>query len=141
MQTKWSTRAAVLGLGALVVGVTLLSPAAARAQSSARPITASNFELGAPRGFGDRNNSWAQSMVWWQDHLYVGTGRQGLCTSLYSVWQFVTLTYGQEFADTWMTYPPPDPDLSCAPEGVDLSIQAEIWRWTPGTNTWDRVFQ
>ncbi|MGH9894897.1 MAG: hypothetical protein ACREA0_23530, partial [bacterium] len=95
----------------------------------------------APRGFDERNNSWAQSMVWWRNHLYVGTNRQALCTSLYAVWQFVGLIVGQEFADTWLPYPLPDPELSCPPDGADLSLQAEIWRWKPDRDIWERLFQ
>ena len=34
--------------------------------------TASNFTEAAPRGFGDRHNSWAQAMIWWNGNLYVG---------------------------------------------------------------------
>jgi hypothetical protein len=41
-----------------------------------RALTADRFEYVAPRGFGDRNNSWAQAMFWWNNHLYVGTSRQ-----------------------------------------------------------------
>ena len=114
----------------------------ARAQGSdARPITDENFEQAAPRGFGDRNNSWAQSMAWWNGNLYVGTARQSGCTSLYSIYQFAAGLFGKLFADTWLTYPPPNSDLLCAPDGADLSLQAEIWRWAPGNDSWIRVFQ
>ena len=41
----------------------------------------------------------------------------------------------------WFPYPPTDPDLSCAPDGADLSLQAEIWRWQPVSELWQRVFQ
>jgi hypothetical protein len=84
-------------------------------------------------------------MVWWNDALYVGTAREYLCVSLFAIWDFVAGTPslgGLDFANTYLTYPPTDPDMSCAPDGSDLSIQAEIWRWTAaGNGTWQRVFQ
>lgn len=55
------------------------------------PLRAENFKQAAPRGFGDRNNSWAQAMVWWRGHLYIGASRQAVCTSLYALWQYVAL--------------------------------------------------
>ena len=112
----------------------------AHAQSS-RPLTTADFKYSPERGFGDRDNSWAQSMVWWKDHLYVGTGRAAVCTSLFSLWRFADAIFGREFADTFLPYPPNDPDLSCPADGADLRLQAEIWRFTPGGNQWDRVFQ
>jgi hypothetical protein len=112
-----------------------------QAQSSDRPISAADFQLAAPRGFGDRQNSWAQSMVWWRNHLYVGTSRASLCTSLFAIWRFVAFNLGRELADTYLPYPPPSSDLSCATDGADLPLQAEIWRWTPGRDEWTRVFQ
>jgi hypothetical protein len=104
-------------------------------------LSAENFEQVAPRGFGDRNNGWAQSMVWWRNHLYVGTARQSTCTSLFALWQFVSLLVNQPFADKWLPYPIDDPDLACEPDGADLQLQAEIWRWSPGHDDWQRVFQ
>jgi hypothetical protein len=139
MRTRQHKRAVVLATAAITA--ILATGLRADAQPSARPITAANFEQAAPRGFGDRNNSWAQAMVWWRNHLYVGTGRQALCSSLYSVWQFIALTVSREFADTWFPYPPAHPDLSCAADGLDLELQAEIWRLTPGPGTWERVYQ
>jgi hypothetical protein len=138
VKKRWCT--ALIGIGLLVANVSGVDPAAHAQESSARPITAENFQQAAPRGFGDRNNSWAQSMVWWKHHLYVGTARQSLCASLFSIWQFAAGLFGQNFADTWLPYPPPIPDLSCVPDGADLSLQAEIWRWGPDSD-WIRVFQ
>src|SRR6187200_3187727 len=122
----------VLALALSAACAVLVGPAV-RAQMSARPITAANFAYHAPRGFGDRNNSWAHSMVWWNQHLYVGTGRQYACTYLYAIWQFVGGVMGLNVANTFFPYPPPDPDTSCPALGADLALQAEIWRWGPET--------
>ena len=54
-------------------------------------LTATNFSEAAPRGFGDRHNSWAQAMVWWNGNLYVGTSRDSICTSLFGVYQYAVL--------------------------------------------------
>ncbi|HYI92553.1 MAG TPA: hypothetical protein VEX68_03340, partial [Bryobacteraceae bacterium] len=105
------------------------------------PLLERNFSQAAPRGFGDLSNSWAQSMMWWKGNLYVGTSRQSLCTSLAAINQFAALTISEAFADTYLPYPPPDPNLTCASDPADLSLQAEIWRWSPITSTWLRVFQ
>lgn len=122
--------------------IMLVTPPARGQAIEGFPLQARNFSQIAPHGFGDRNNSWAQAMIWWQDNLYVGTSRQSVCTSLYSIHEYlVTPTFGAALADQFMPYPPLDPDLSCAADGADLSLQAEIWRWSPATNGWQRVFQ
>lgn len=135
-------RARVVGVwfAAVVVAVALVGfESETRADDG--PEAVSDFSFAAPRGFGDQRNSWAQSMVWWRDHLYVGTGRDALCTSLFSIWRFAAGLFGQDFANTFLPYPPNDVDFSCEPNGADLSLQAEIWRWTPESDSWARVFQ
>jgi hypothetical protein len=113
---------AMLGLVAVVV-----RPAPAEVPE---PITL-HFTDAAPQGFGDRQNSGGWSSAWWQGRLYVGTVRSWFC-----------------FSDAWFhfnfpifPYPADDPDLDCAPDPTDLPLQAELWRWTPETDTWERVYQ
>jgi len=133
-------RGVLIVAGVLAGWVALVGPSV-QAQGG-RPITAENFAQAAPRGFGDRNNSWPQAMVWWRNHLYVGTARQSACTSLFSIWNGLRLLTGSEaFVNIFFPYPPRDPDMSCPPDGADLSLQAEIWQWTPGRDQWVRVFQ
>ena len=139
MKTRWQTRAALIAAGSIVAALAAGNQAA-RAQSGGRALTAADFVQHAPRGFGDPNNSWAQSMVWWKGALFVGTTRQSLCTSYFAFWQFANATFGRQFADLFLPYPPPDPDLACPADGADLSLQAEIWRWTPD-DAWLRVYQ
>jgi hypothetical protein len=127
-------------LGALLV-IVCEAAVGLRAQSTAPPLTAADFQQAAPRGFGDRNNSWPQSMAWWHEHLYVGTSRAAACSSLFAIWDAVLHLTNQTFADFWFPYPPLDPDLSCPADGADLALQAEIWQWSPLTDTWLRVFQ
>ncbi len=105
------------------------------------PLSASDFTRVAPHGFGDRQNSWAQSMIWWKGNLYVGTSRSSLCGALWGVHLAFVGFFGQSIADTYLPYPPPDPDLVCAPDAADLPLPAEIWRWSPVTSAFSRVYQ
>lgn len=97
----------------------------------------------APQGFGDRQNSISWGMAWWpcssptdckpwQNKLYVGTGRSIFCV------QQATLQF---YNPDKKFYPPKDQEVVCTPDAHDLPLQAEIWRWTPETNEWERVFQ
>jgi hypothetical protein len=104
---------------------------------AARPAAASAprelvFTQAAPQGFGDRQNSWAWSMYWWRDHLYVGTNRAWQCAERAGMRRAFPLI---------VKYPPDDPDVVCAPDPTDLPLQAEIWRWSPTTDAWARVYQ
>jgi hypothetical protein len=99
--------------------------------TSELPLLRQNFVQAAPQGFGDRQNSWPWSMIWWQGKLYVGTNRSQLCFQAAS----------NAYAFPWLSYPPDDPHVECAAEPEDLELQAEIWRWTPETDTWERVYQ
>ncbi len=90
------------------------------------------FTPAAPQGFGDRQNSWAWSMYWWRDHLYVGTNRAWQCAERAGMRRAFPLI---------IKYPPDDPDVACAPDPADLPLQAEIWRWSPVTDQWARVYQ
>lgn len=90
------------------------------------------FTEAIPQGFGDRQNSYTWSMAWWHDKLYIGTGRSVLCV------QHAT---GHLYYPIIVSYPPQDPDIECTPDSRDLPLQAEIWRWLPETNTWERLFQ
>lgn len=84
------------------------------------------------QGFGDRQNSWAWAMQWWRGKLYVGTNRSWGCVQIRSV------NLGNPVL---FPYPPRDPDIECTQDPDDLPLQAEIWRYTPQTQTWERVYQ
>ncbi|MEO8592221.1 MAG: hypothetical protein ABI759_02770 [Candidatus Solibacter sp.] len=141
MFKKPQTRSIHITLYAALSCLTLFAPSAPGQVIEGFPLIAKNFSQAAPRGFGDRNNSWPQAMIWWKNNLYVGTSRQSLCGSLYGVYLTAVGLAGKPFADAFLPYPPLDPNLSCAPDAADLDLQAEIWRWSPVTNGWTRVFQ
>jgi hypothetical protein len=89
----------------------------------------------ATNGFGDQANSEAWSMVWFTNasgvsQLYVGTGREVYC---------VTSADASILTGLPGLYPPAIGD--CTPDYHHLPLQAEIWQYTPQTNTWVRVFQ
>jgi len=91
-----------------------------------------SFREIAPQGFGDRQNSKAWSMIWWKGKLYVGTARTHQCLEYAGLEDVV----GDPFQ-----YPPDDPDMECTEDPQDLPLNAEIWRYTPETDTWERVFR
>jgi hypothetical protein len=135
-------RAAVLAVACGLACAALITPAtSAHGERRGRSLSADDFAQHAPRGFGDRNNSWAQSMEWWHGRLFVGTTRQSLCGSLFALWEFAGGLLGLDFVNTYLPYPPRSTEIVCAPDGADLSLQAEIWSWTPGDDAWTRVFQ
>lgn len=104
-------------------------PAAARAQVLIPGPD--DFKIVAPEGFGDRQNSGAWSMQWWNGHLYVGTARAWYC------W----VQAGLHVQYPEVPYPPIGSDLDCAASILLLPLEAEIWRHTPETGSWDRVYK
>ena len=100
----------------------------------ARVQELSNEQPGVARvgtgGFGDQHNTWAWSMAWYKNMLYVGTGRETYC---------VTAATSAIQLQTPSLYPPEVGD--CTPDYHDLPMQAEIWQYNPATNIWTNVFQ
>ena len=82
-------------------------------------------------GFGDPNNTWSWSMAWFNNMLYVGTGRDPYCVT--------SATSAIQTAASPSIYPPEVGD--CTPDYHDLPLQAEIWQYNPVTNIWTMVFQ
>lgn len=121
------------GLGGLLIAAALLlmlmAPLAAHAGF---PPDEDDFVSMAPQGFGDRQNSWPWSMQWWKGYLYVGTNRAWHCAE--------TASFHNLFPGS-VPYPPNDPDIECPDDPEDIPAQAEIWRWSPATNIWQRVYQ
>ncbi|GAB4558312.1 MAG: hypothetical protein Kow0047_03320 [Anaerolineae bacterium] len=95
------------------------------------------FEPCGEQGFGDRYNTWPWAMRWWKGHLYVGTNRAFLCAERASL--AAALPLFSRFA--FVRYPPEDRDAGCPEDPTDLPLQAEIWRWSPETDAWERVYQ
>jgi hypothetical protein len=102
------------------------------APAAAQAITASDFVETAPQGFGDRHNSHTWATAWWRGKLYVGTGRATFCVQQAMV-AYLRPDLG--------SYPPGEAEVDCEPDPHDIPLQAEIWTWTPETNTWDLVYR
>ena len=81
-------------------------------------------------GFGDSHNTWSWSMAWFNNMLYVGTGRLVSCVT--------SATAAIELGISSL-YPPSIGD--CTADYHDLPLQAEIWQYNPATNIWTRVYQ
>ena len=111
----------------LVIPALLLLPGGGAAPVAAHsPAAEWSLAQVNENGFGDRHNSLAWSMMWWRGQLYVGTSRAAFCLRALG-WQG--------------PYPPTDPDVECAPDPADLPLAAEIWRYTPESGDWDRVYR
>lgn len=95
------------------------------------PGAEEDFIAVSPQGFGDRQNSLAWAMQWWNGKLYVGTVRAFLCVG--------HATIEKELG--FNVYPVNDPDVECTPDPADLDLRAEIWRYTPETMHWDMVYR
>ncbi len=98
--------------------------------------TLNEFQKIAANGFsdfgGDAHNTWTWSTKWFKGKLYVGTGREISCMS------FLT----SDVRAGSVVYPFAFLSGQC-PDGETLtaSLGAEIWRFTPETGEWQRVFK
>ena len=99
-----------------------------------RPLGPQEFRPISLPGIGDRHNTWAWSIKWYKNKLFVGTNRDWLCLENIS---YVRNPFTAIFYD----YPPNDPDVECTVDPADLPLQAEIWTWTPEEDLWERVYQ
>jgi len=82
-----------------------------------------DFTKVANGGFGDPHNSHAWSMEWFKGRLYVGTSRDIL-------WLFARMG----------NYPYLDPYPVPLPPRAEMDLRAQIWRYTPETGSWDKVY-
>ena len=102
----------------------------------AHELMLAGFRRVASNGFheqgGSSSNSWAWTMKWYKGKLYVGTGREELCTTLLA----------NDIQTGTKVYPLAMLDDLCPPvaEYPDR-LAAEIWQFTPETEEWRRVFR
>jgi pimeloyl-ACP methyl ester carboxylesterase len=99
-------------------------------------LTFDEFERIAADGFselgGNPHSLWAWSMKWFKDQLYVGTGVEGNCVSLLT----------SDVRAGTKIYPLATMAGQCPAANVLTQVLgAEIWRYTPATKHWDRVFR
>lgn len=89
----------------------------------------SGWQRIASGGLGDDENTWVWSQTWFNGNLYIGTGRQINCM----------VTYASALGSGLSLYPPEGND--CPIDPTQLGTGAEIWRYTPQTKTWTRVYK
>ncbi|HXI03207.1 MAG TPA: hypothetical protein VNI57_08510, partial [Candidatus Saccharimonadales bacterium] len=83
-----------------------------------------DFRAIAVGGWGDGLNSYAHSMAWFQDRLYVGSARANL-----------HLGSTREPPLQWPFYP-----VKCPENLLDIDARARIRRWDPRDGTWTEVY-
>jgi hypothetical protein len=109
---------------------------AASGLSSPAPSTAAvppGVRVIAQRGFGDSRNSYSWSMAWFKGKLYVGTSRQMMCV------ENVTIDFYLPVLDLYRRNLAPN--VRCPRYPRDLDLRAEIWRYTPSTDSWRMVYR
>jgi hypothetical protein len=98
-----------------------------RVEAEGRNDSISRDNLGEPLAFGQINddgfgnclNTYSWSMVWFKGNLYVGTNKGSFLQAIQIL----------------------DPDFDCVGNDPTTDPAAEIWRYSPLTGEWDRVFQ
>ena len=98
-----------------------IAPGFVGAQS--RGLTREDFQPLTVSGWGDGFNSYAHSMTWFKDRLYVGAARANL-----------HLIRRRKPAPEWPVYP-----VNCPDDPFTLDLRAQIWRWDPRDSSWENV--
>src|SRR5215216_122700 len=92
------------------------------------------FTKTCQNGFGDGYNSYAHSMAWFKDHLFVGTSRATMA--------LIKAGAGGGMRDLRLDiWPVEIPNPVYSPEFELNQARAEIWRYEPETGAWTWVHQ
>lgn len=94
------------------------------ARTHSQGLMVEDFHKVAQNGFGDGLNSYAHSMAWFDDCLYVGTTRATLC---------MIKVNNPTAMQRW--------PVPCPSEIDDLDRRAQIWRFNPATGQWREVYR
>ncbi len=99
--------------------------------SPPKGLSRQNFRRICENGFGDAHNSFAHSIAWFNNHLYVGTTR--------SNFQMIKIqsTFRKMPLPLWPVDGPDDED------GLyrELDRHAQVWRYDPVSAVWEQVFR
>ena len=87
-----------------------------------------DFRCLIQRGFGDADNSYPHSMVWFRNRLYVGTTRSNLC---------MMKVFRQQRYDILDTIWP----IECPDDIYQMDRRAQIWCHDPELDSWREVFR
>ena len=97
------------------------------AESAGKGLVSGNFRQLAKNGIGDPANAYVHGMAWFEGRLYCGMTRNS----------FKLLKL----------FPPIDPPaldpwpVDVPPRVQDLDMQGQIWRWTPGADSWELAYR
>ncbi len=99
-----------------------------RGETPSQPVglRAQNFRKVSPNGFGDPFNAYPHTMVWFKDHLYVGTTR----ANLHLLW--FTMGENVNRFSIWPVEQPANP--------YDLDLRGQIWRFDHRNGEWQQVY-
>ena len=107
----------------------LVTAAPAAAQSAAPP-----YQVIASNGFNTPDNDYAWSSAWFNGKLYIGTARSEECVEM------ATEIFYYPILTPLLYSTNPEPGTTCPADEYDINLQAQIWQYTPQTNTWALVF-
>lgn len=90
-----------------------------------RPLCREDFECLSSGGFGDGWNHYAHCMIWFKDHLYVGSSR--------AIMAMIKVNDPPPNLTFWPINSPDDV--------YDIDRRAHIWRFDPRAQYWQQVYQ
>jgi hypothetical protein len=128
VRTPRAARTLSLAILALAAGLLLPGSGGALIQAGAPGVS-----ILAQNGFGERDNSYAWSMSWFNGKLYVGTGRDEQCV------EEQTLQHYFPLLNAYSTNP--STDVRCPPNAYKMDLRAEIWQYTPQAHSWRMVYR
>ncbi|MGV6849699.1 MAG: NAD-dependent epimerase/dehydratase family protein [Marinibacterium sp.] len=96
-------------------------------QRAGAALTAGNFRQLAKNGIGDPANAYVHGMEWFEGRLYCGMTRNSF--KLLKLFPPID----PPALDPWVVDVPPSVE--------DLDMQGQIWRWTPGTDSWEMAYR
>jgi hypothetical protein len=117
-----------LAIPMVLAATTLLASPALAQDDFYVPTNEDGFQAVAPSGFGADANNGASAMQWFKGDLYVGTSRSTQCVTLATVGSWLPI-------DVY-----PFIGRNCPADAADLPLAAEIWRYSPASGQWSRVY-
>jgi hypothetical protein len=93
--------------------------------STGTPLHEADFRLTAPSGFGNGWNHYAHAMAWFEGRLYVGTTMATMA--------FIKINRPVANFHPW--------PVDCPDDIYAIDRRAEIWEYTPETQTWALAFR
>ena len=90
-------------------------------------LTEEDFRQIGVQGFGDAANSYAWSMAWFKDKLYIGTNHNFACLT-------------SSIRDTTEVNTNPEVPGQCAPNILEIDFRGRIYAFDPASSTIELVY-